>query len=157
MTGQRAPELDVVGWLNTDEPPTIATLRGKVVVLHAFQMLCPGCVLEGTPKAQRLHERLAGENLAVIGIHTVFEHHAAMTPVSLRAYLYEFRITMPVAIDRHETPDGMPVTMEAYGMRGTPSLVLIDRVGIVRRHWFGAVDELELGMNIAELLAESPA
>lgn len=51
QTLQRAPELDVIQWFNTEEPPTLAGLRGRVVVLHAFQMLCPGCVRSGLPQA----------------------------------------------------------------------------------------------------------
>src|SRR3546814_10131498 len=38
-----APELDVVRWFNS-APLTLAGLRGRVVVIGAFQMLCPGCV-----------------------------------------------------------------------------------------------------------------
>ncbi|MCE7883931.1 MAG: hypothetical protein DYH08_08755, partial [Actinobacteria bacterium ATB1] len=126
IVGGEAPELDVVEWFNTESPLTLADLRGRVVMLHAFQMLCPGCVLSGTPLAQRIHERHVGPDLAVIGLHTVFEHHDAMTPVSLAAYLHEFHITMPVAVDRNTTPRGMPATMQAYRMQGTPTHVLID-------------------------------
>jgi peroxiredoxin len=147
-------ELDATEWFNTSEPLSIHELRGKVVVLHAFQMLCPGCVLHGTPLAQRIHMRFAGPDLVVIGLHTVFEHHAAMTPVSLAAYLHEFRITMPIGVDRHDD-HGLPVTMEAYGMRGTPSMILIDRAGRVRHHLFGQVDEIELGMHLARLIDET--
>jgi hypothetical protein len=42
-----APELDVVRWFNADEPVTLAGLRGQVIVIEAFQMLCPGCVSHG--------------------------------------------------------------------------------------------------------------
>ncbi|MEK7768779.1 MAG: TlpA family protein disulfide reductase, partial [Pseudomonadota bacterium] len=51
-----APELQISDWLNTPQPLTLASLRGKVVVLHAFQMLCPGCVQFGIPQAQRIYE-----------------------------------------------------------------------------------------------------
>jgi hypothetical protein len=50
-----APELAVVRWFNTTKPFTLAGLAGKVVLLHAFQMLCPGCVAHGTPQAERAH------------------------------------------------------------------------------------------------------
>ena len=40
-------------------------------------------------------------------------------------------------------------------MRGTPSLVLIDRHGYVRKHTFGAVDDLRLGAEIGALTQEA--
>ena len=84
------PPFEVERWFNTDDPPTLVRLRGKVVVLHAFQMLCPGCVAHALPQAKRLHEiaqRL--DDRVVLGLHSVFEHHAAMTPVALEAFLHE--------------------------------------------------------------------
>jgi hypothetical protein len=42
-------------------------------------------------------------------------------------------------------------------MRGTPSLVLIDRLGIVRKHAFGAVDDLRIGAEIGALTQETAA
>ncbi|MBN9037696.1 MAG: redoxin domain-containing protein [Rhizobiales bacterium] len=149
-----APELDVTQWFNAPEPLTLAALRGKVVVLHAFQMLCPGCVGAGLPQAQRIAALFPAEEVAVIGIHTVFEHHEAMTPVALAAFLHEYRIRFPVAVDRPGGEGPIPHTMAAYGMRGTPSLVLIDRAGMLRRHAFGAEDDLKVGAEIGWLMAE---
>lgn len=149
-----APELDTVAWFGVDRPPTLRELRGRVVVLEAFQMLCPGCVAYGIPQAQRVHD-LFGEDVAVLGLHTVFEHHAAMTPVALEAFLTEYRVTFPVGIDRHEAGDPRPVTMRRYGMVGTPTTVVVDRAGIVRHHVFGREDDLRLGAVIGRLLGAS--
>lgn len=104
-----APPLMVERWFNTDRPITLASLRGRIVVLHAFQMLCPGCVANAIPQARRLNE-IAGsiDGLVVLGIHTVFEHHAAMTPVSLEAFLHEYKVTFPVAVDRASAPSRRP-------------------------------------------------
>ena len=77
-----------------------------------------------------------------------------MQPVSLEAFLHEFRITMPVAVDRHVSNQQLPATMTAYDMRGTPTLIVIDRNGYVRHHHFGQIDELVLGTEIGQLLAE---
>jgi peroxiredoxin len=142
-----AHELTVSEWFNTDRNLTLGDLRGKVVVLEAFQMLCPGCISHGIPLAQTVERTFPAEKVAVIGLHTVFEHHAAMTPVSLKAFLHEFRITFPVAVDLAGKED-LPVTMAAYGMRGTPSLVLIDQDGNLRAHHFGEVSEMQLGAEI---------
>ncbi len=48
-----APPWRTTEWLNTPGPLTLERLRGNVVLLHAFQMLCPGCVSRGIPQAQR--------------------------------------------------------------------------------------------------------
>ena len=94
-----APELEVSRWFNTNEPLTLGALRGRPVLLHTFQMLCPGCVVHAIPQAQKIHGMLRNTDLAVVGLHTVFEHHEAMTPVSLEAFIHEYRITFPVGVD----------------------------------------------------------
>lgn len=150
-----APELEVSRWFNTPSPLTLAGMRGEVVAIEAFQMLCPGCVLHGIPQAKRLHAAF-GDELRVIGLHTVFEHHDAMQPVSLEAFLHEFGVGFPVGVDAHDEVGGPPVTMQRYGLRGTPSLVLVDRAGRVRFERLGQVDDLELGSHVARLLDEAP-
>ena len=154
--GEPAPPWTTREWFNTNEALHLHSLRGSVVVLHAFQMLCPACVHHGLPQAQRAHATFAAAGVAVIGLHTVFEHHAAMTPVSLQAFLHEYRIRFPVGVDAPGTDpaESIPLTMRAYGMQGTPSLVLIDRNGHLRQHAFGNVDDLALGAAIATLIAE---
>jgi hypothetical protein len=44
--------------------------------------------------------------------------------------------------------------MERYKMRGTPSMVLIDKQGLVRKHTFGPVDDLRIGAEIGALTQE---
>jgi len=124
-----------------------------VVVIEAIQMLCPGCVSHGLPQAQRIADAFAGE-VAVLGLHTVFEHHDAMAPVSLEAFLHEYRIGFPVGVDAHDQPGGTPITMARYQLRGTPSLILIDRAGRIRLNAFGHVDDLTVGATLARLIDE---
>lgn len=149
-----APELAVSRWFNTPEPLTLLNLRGRVVLLHAFQMLCPGCVSHGTPQAQRAHSLFRNTDLAVIGLHTVFEHHAAMTPVSLEAFIHEYRLTFPIGVDQTGESDPIPVTMRRYQMRGTPTAIVIGRDGVIRHHGFGQEEDLALGAIVGSLLAE---
>jgi hypothetical protein len=154
--GPAAPPLQVTRWFNTSEPLTLESLRGRVVVLHAFQMLCPGCVQHGIPQAQRVHDLFSGMEVAVVGLHTVFEHHEAMQPHALEAFLHEYRVTFPVGVDAPGDSGGIPKTMEAYRMQGTPTLILLDRQGRIRRKVFGSHSDLALGAEIATLLAERP-
>ncbi len=150
-----APPLQVSEWFNTPSPITLEALRGKVIVLEAFQMLCPGCVSHGLPQAMRVLETFAKDQVAVIGLHTVFEHHEATTPLALQAFLHEYRIPFPVGVDQPNPEDRIPRTMRAYAMRGTPTLILIDRVGRLRHQHFGQVTDLVLGAQIAGLLGEA--
>ncbi len=152
QSGHPAPELAVSRWFNTPAPLTLQGLRGKVVLLHAFQMLCPGCVSHGTPQAEKAHRMFRGSDLAVIGLHTVFEHHAAMTPVSLDAYIHEYRLTMPIGVDQAGEGTPMPVTMERYSMQGTPTTILIGRDGMILHHGFGQEEDMALGARIAAAL-----
>ena len=146
-----APELAVTRWFNTDASPTLAGLKGEVVVIEAFQMLCPGCVSHGIPQAQRIQQNF-GDDVTLLGLHTVFEHHEAMTPVSLEAFLHEYKITFPVGVDAHADGETTPVTMGRYRLRGTPSLVIVDRAGKLRVNAFGHVDDLPLGAALARLI-----
>ncbi len=148
-----APEIAASAWFNTPHPLTLAGLRGRPVFLHAFQLLCPGCVSDAIPQVKRIERVFAGSDLQVIGIHTVFEHHAAMTPVTLQAFLHEYRLTSPVAVDQAEEGSDLPVTMRRYGLRGTPSSILIGRDGTILNHAFGVEDDIAVGARIAMALA----
>lgn len=152
---QLAPALEAAQWFNTTEPISLDQLRGQVVVIEAFQMLCPGCVGQGLPQAVRVRETFHQRDVTVLGLHSVFEHHDAQTPTSLEAFLHEYRIGFPVAVDAPGMTSGMPRTMAAYRMRGTPTLILIDRRGQLRAQYFGHVSDLRLGAEIMALIAEA--
>jgi len=149
-----APPISASQWFNTRQAPSLQDLRGRVVVIEAFQMLCPGCVSHGLPQAQRIHDTFSKEQVVVLGLHTVFEHHAAMTPVALEAFLHEYKVTFPVGVDKANA-SGMPETMRAYAMQGTPTLILIDALGRLRKQWFGAPGDLAVGAEIARLMMEA--
>jgi hypothetical protein len=146
------PPWTIAHWLNTPAPITLESLRGRAVLAVAFQMLCPGCVSQGLPQAQKARATFRESDLAVIGLHTVFEHHEAQGSVAaLSAFLHEYRIHFPVGLDAQE--NNVPITMRAYGMRGTPTTLLYDRAGRLTLHQFGHVDDMALGASIMMALA----
>jgi hypothetical protein len=153
-TSTFAPELLVQTWFNTDRPLLLSGLRGRVVVLAAFQVLCPNSIGGGIPQAQRIYETFEPKDVAVIGLHATFEHHDAFSPAVLKAFIQEYRLKFPIALDQPSPTSPIPHTMERYKMRGTPSLVLIDRHGLVRKHTFGPVDDLRIGAEIGALTQE---
>ncbi|MCY4428176.1 MAG: TlpA disulfide reductase family protein [Halieaceae bacterium] len=155
MELKTAPELQTTHWLNAPQEITLASLRGKIVMLEAFQMLCPGCVSHGLPQAQRVSQAFSPDDVAVIGLHTVFEHHLAQgTKEALEAFLHEYKINFPVGIDTPTAAGGTPRTMTEYQMQGTPTLILIDRQGRLRKQTFGMEQDLVLGAEIMSLLKE---
>lgn len=141
----------------------MADLRGRVVAIEAFQMLCPGCVAHGLPQTTRVYQAF-GDEMVMFGLHTVFEHYdvmfehydvmgvEALASSSLRVFLSEYRIPFPVAIDQPRGT-GLPATMSRLGLQGTPTLLLVDKQGDLRVRAFGQVDDL-LGGVIGRLLAE---
>ena len=118
-------------------------------------MLCPGCVSDGLPQAMRVHEAFGDGMVKVLGLHTVFEHHEAMPPESLEAFLYEYKIHFPVGVDKAGANVAIPKTMEAYQMQGTPTLILIDKLGRRRAQHLGHVSDLQLGAEIMSLHLEA--
>lgn len=149
-----APPLVVSQWFNTPTPINLAALHGRVVVLHAFQMLCPACVSHGLPQAALIREAFSEQDVAVIGLHTVFEHHDVMNANALQVFIHEYRLAFPIGIDQPSASGAIPCTMQAYGLQGTPSLMLIDRLGRLRLKHFGHLDDLRAGALIGQLLSE---
>ena len=154
---ESAPEWQVADWLNAERPLTLADFRGRPLAALAFQLLCPGCVQHAVPQLLRLREAFPADRLAVVAIHSVFEHHEAQGRRDvLAAFCHENRLLLPVALDA-PGEDGVPLTFRAYRMQGTPTLLLIDSTGRLRMQHFGHLDDLRLGAAVASLLAESRA
>lgn len=152
---QAAPSWKVAKWCNREAPLSIEDARGKILFVLAFQMLCPGCVGTALPQALRLRATFAASDLEVVGLHTVFEHHAAQgTEAALKAFLQEYRIGFPVGIDAEAQPGKLPATMQRYGMQGTPTILLIDHLGRLRLNHFGHLEDLALGALVGSLIAE---
>jgi peroxiredoxin len=150
-----APPWRIAEWLNAPAPLDLEAQRGHVVVACAFQMLCPGCVSQAIPQLKAVHELFGPQGVVVVGLHTVFEHHEAMSVAALRAFVHEYGIRFPVGVDTPAKDGGaVPQTMAAYRMQGTPTLLLIDRAGQLRRQHFGPIPDLRLGAEIMRLVAE---
>lgn len=147
------PELAVSEWFNTPTPLTLAGLRGRPVFIHSFQLLCPGCIAESLPQVRRIEHIFGHSDLQILGLHTVFEHHAAMTPVTLRAFLHEYQIEHPVGVDAAEPGSDIPLTMQRFALRGTPSSILIGRDGSIVHQAFGVEQDLAVGARIAMALS----
>lgn len=156
MTPRMAPKWHATEWFNTPTPLTLEALRGRVVVLHVFQMRCSGCISRGLPQARRVFELFADAPLSVVGLHAPFERGESAEGASLETFLRAHRISFPVGVDIPNPSGGlMPMTMSAYRMQGTPTTVLIDAAGRLRRQALGPHEDLLLGAEIQTLLLEA--
>ena len=102
----------------------------------------------------KIHNAFDRKDLVVLGLHTVFEHHAVMGPDALRVFMHEYRIPFPVGVDAALEGNDIPLTMQTYGLRGTPSLIVIDRNGYVRLNHFGQAEDMLVGALLGQLVAE---
>lgn len=148
------PEFTIQRWFNTEGPLSLAALKGKVVVLAAFQMHCPGSLKHGLPQAARMAQAFNSDEVAVVGLNTAFEDHDKQAVGALEAFIREKGFTFPIAKDK---PNGaeLPKTMDAYEIQGTPTILVFDRQGRLRRHYLGQVDDIRLGAEVMALVIEA--
>jgi len=99
-----------------DRITSLASMRGKVVLLNFWATWCQECRPE-MPMFERLHREFAAQGLSVIGINA-----REGTP-AIRAYAKEIRLTFPLILD----PKGE--INAAYGVIGLPATFLIGRDG----------------------------
>ena len=120
---------------------TLASLRGRVVLLDFGTITCAGCVA-ATPKLNRLHARFGARGLSVVSVNQDDRDAAAVA-----AFIERRRIQYPVVLD-----DG--TVSSAYGLHAFPAAVLIDPSGTIRAVHVGAVTEEKLDAEIRALLDE---
>lgn len=136
VLGKPAPEIEVDGWIAGDSL-NLSELKGKVVLLDMFQIICPGCEA-AHPKIESLRERYADDGLEVVGLAVAFEYESAQTPEKIKDYVTKKEFPFPTAIDHDLT-----ATFRKFKAGGTPWTVLIDRNGTVRYASFFQEEEVE--------------
>lgn len=138
----RRPDFTVA--TRTGETLTMASLRGRVVLVNVWATWCGPCRAE-MPALQQLSEAYKAEGMVLLGLSV--DRGAA---AKVDAFLAERGITYPVAII------GGDVLAALGGVRGYPTSFLIDRAGVVRHTVMGPVAPLTLRPAIQRLLAETP-
>ncbi|UTW56134.1 redoxin family protein [Kordiimonas sp. SCSIO 12610] len=141
-------------WINTDQPLSFEDFRGRVTLLTIFQFLCPSCMSHAVPQAKRVRELFAEADVAVIGLHTVFKQHDQQTPADVKRMMREHDIRFPVAIDKQDAGERLGETFQSYELRGTPTQILLDRDGNLRKNKFGFDSDLQVGAEIMSLLRD---
>ncbi|WP_074786765.1 hypothetical protein [Roseovarius tolerans] len=100
-----------------------------------------------------MHEWQQNSYVAVIGLHTVFEHRPAMTRVSIETFLHEFKVTLPVGIDMPNDNGPIPRSMDTWSQRGTPTLWLLDQERRLCAEHMGHVSDMVIGAQVGMLWA----
>jgi len=143
LVGAFAPTWRDVQGVSGSFPSSIGAFRGKVVVLDFWATWCVPCRVV-IPKLGDLQARYGAQGLAVVGMSTEEAQDVA---------LFARRTAMPyaVGVDRHAE------TTRLYGVISLPTLVIIDKRGIVREVAVGydPGDDSRLEATVRTLLAEA--
>ena len=142
----RAPDFQKIStWINS-KPLTLASLRGKVVLVDFWTYSCVNCI-RTLPYVEHWYDTYRKDGFVVVGVHTpefAFEH----VPSNVERAVKSFGITYPVALDDDYG------TWTAWGNQYWPAEYYIDRQGDVRYAHFGEGDYAKTESVIRTLLAE---
>jgi cytochrome c biogenesis protein CcmG/thiol:disulfide interchange protein DsbE len=120
---------------------SLASLRGKVVVLNFWQSYCAPCTREARTLADG-SRRWAGKNVVFLGVDEQDLRGPALK------FLHRFDITYPIVAD------DLGLTGH-YGVTGYPETFFIDRHGrVVPPHIVGPATRKMLDQGIRRALAE---
>jgi len=118
----QAPELIVSAWYNSP-PLTLASLRGKVVVIDFWTYSCINC-LRTLPHMRQIWNRYKDQGLVLIGVHSPefdFEKDAKNLEVAIKRHGLEY----PIAVDNDFQ------TWGAFQNNFWPAQYFIDKEGDV--------------------------
>jgi thiol-disulfide isomerase/thioredoxin len=150
--GKPAPPLDGTHWLGL-KPPPLSQLRGRPVILFFWAHWCPDCKKEAPLLAQLLSAH-ASQGLALIGPTQHYGYvaqGAEAKPARETAYIDSIRKQFYSALAAMPAPVSEE-NFAAYGASTSPTLVFIDRQGIVRVYHPGAMSSAELEAGLKAIL-----
>jgi peroxiredoxin/outer membrane lipoprotein-sorting protein len=109
---------------------TLSELRGKVVLLDFWATWCPPCRKE-LPSIEKLHQEYKGKGLVVLGIN---DEDSGTVKGFLKKNEYSLSVLMDAKRDVHRM----------YGARAIPTVIVINRDGVIKAHYTGGRSEEEL-------------
>ncbi|MBI2187125.1 MAG: TlpA family protein disulfide reductase [Acidobacteria bacterium] len=157
LEGRAAPALDLSEHLGP-QPPTLEALKGKVVVLFFWAHWCPDCKIQG-PILASLVAKYGQQGVTVLAPTQRFGFVAggrSATAEEEARYIEQVRQTYYSVLKGHPVPLS-ETNHQRYGVSTTPTLVLVDREGIVRLYHPGRMTEDELEPIVRRLVADRPA
>jgi cytochrome c biogenesis protein CcdA/thiol-disulfide isomerase/thioredoxin len=143
----KAPELTGIStWINS-QPKTIASLKGKVVLIDFWTYSCINCI-RTQPYLKQWYSTYKDSGLEIIGVHAP-EFSFEKNPNNVRQAVKDAGLTYPIAMDNDLS------TWAAYDNQYWPASYLIDRDGNVRRTHFGEGGYKEEEQAIRQLLTSN--
>jgi thiol-disulfide isomerase/thioredoxin len=132
---RRAPSLTGgLEWINSEHPVKLAELRGKSVILDFWTYCCINC-LQTLPDLEQLEQAYPNE-LVVIGVHAP-KFFGERDTENIREAVRRHRVEHPVVNDANA------VIAKRYGVRGWPTLQVIDPEGyLIASHYGEATFEM---------------
>ncbi|MBS1854735.1 MAG: TlpA family protein disulfide reductase [Acidobacteria bacterium] len=155
LEGKPAPTLDIAHWVGPTPPPSLAALRGRPVLLFFWAHWCSDCKAE-VPVIADLRRAFAAQKLAVLGptrLYGYVQGGEEAPPEAEQRYIEQVRERFYAALSDIPAPLSA-ANFAAYGASSTPTLVLIDRAGVVRWYHPGGASEAEITSRIREMLAK---
>lgn len=145
--GTPAPELvGLQSWINS-QPKTLASLKGKVVLIDFWTYSCINCI-RTQPYLNAWYDKYKDSNFEIIGVHApefAFEKKVE----NVQNAVTDAKIKYPVALDNDFK------TWGAFKNQFWPAKYLIDKDGNIRYTHFGEGEYAETEANIQKLIAET--
>lgn len=142
-----APELNSATWINRG-PVTIASLRGKVVIVEFWTFECINCI-HALPGLKAVYNKYHSQGLEVIGVHSP-EFPVERDIANVKQAVSQAGILWPVAIDNDFK------NWNAYRNGYWPAFYIIDKTGTIRSVRVGEGNDAGLMSDVAGLLKEQP-
>ncbi len=140
----QAPELSNITHWHNSQALSMASLRGKVVLVDFWTYNCINCI-RTLPYINKWHAAYKEKGLVVIGIHTP-EFPFERSVDNVKRAIQRHGITYPVAQDNHYA------TWKAYENKYWPASYLIDRKGRIVKTHIGEGDYVEMEAAIRKLV-----
>jgi cytochrome c biogenesis protein CcmG/thiol:disulfide interchange protein DsbE len=125
--GSNAPDFTVQ---DSDRTVALNQFRGQIVVLNFWATWCPPCV-EEMPSLVQMQRRMKAKGVTVVAVSIDVDESA------YRQFLKEHGVDLLTVRDPAQKTPGL------FGTHGWPETFIIDRKGVMRRKFIGAVDWTE--------------